>query len=200
MATLGLSNLEIAEQAKAFAASIEGAEPRWLYCLSRVKQRYEGKTGVYRELAQRTIKASERVLGAGCYPSGIRYQRLEHLGFAEARAEALRRVTARDPYKVGPLESWHVGHVYFASVASHPHVLKIGFSRRVRNRLDDIESEHKVRLAVPAHHLKVGTMLDEHWWHAEWRTFNIAGEWFFDPRMTERTLPAFLQDMKAEAA
>jgi hypothetical protein len=90
------------------------------------------------------------------------------------------------------MEAWHVGHVYFARLEDHPHVVKVGFSRRVRERLEDIESKCKSRLVVNPKELRVGTMADEHWWHRNWKASHISGEWFFDPFTTERSLPAFL--------
>jgi hypothetical protein len=98
------------------------------------------------------------------------------------------------------MQAWHVGHLYYARVESHPHVVKIGFSRRLHERFEDIESKVKTKLFMHRGGAKPGTLADEHWWHAAWSRHNISGEWFFDPRMTDRTLPDFLIRQKQEAA
>lgn len=197
MVRMPIKSHELADQVKAFGLAIDEAKPRWLYCLRCVKQAFEYKGEPFVGYAERTVKASERILGAGVYASPHRYQQLDKLGYDGAVA-ASRPILGKVPYGVGPLEPWHLGHVYFARVESHPHVVKIGFSRRVRDRLEDVESRNKTHLLVNGGHLRVGTMLDEQWWHHNWRKFRIEGEWFFDPFKPARELPDFLR--KSEAA
>ena len=198
MVSLPFRAADLADEMRAFAASIEEAKPRWLYCLDRVKRVSVWKGQQYPSYSQAAAKICERILGAGTYVSLPRFSKLEELGYEEANAKS-RTFNGRPAYGVGPLEAWHIGHVYFARVESHPHVLKIGFSRRVRDRLEDIESEAKTKLVVRSGHLKVGTMADERWWHDDCAKFKIDGEWFFDPKSSDRTLPHFLA-AKAEAA
>lgn len=197
MPRMPIRDSELVEKVQAFASSIEAAKPRWLYCLSRVKQGHDYNGKSFIGYAERTVKASERIIGRFS-PSAHRYSRLDELGFEGAVQAARDARFPSEPYTVGPIEPWHFGHVYIARVATHPHVVKIGFSRRVRDRLEDIESKHRIALDMAPDHLKVGSVLDEHWWHNNWRKFRISGEWFFDPFRTEREMPPFLQ--QAEAA
>ena len=194
---IAASNDQLAEEARAFAVSIEDAKARWLYCLSRVRriETYRGREQV--SYSDAAIKICSRILGARIHASRYRFQRLDEMGYEAANVSRAVSILP-PPYSVGPLEAWHIGHVYFARIESHPHVVKIGFSRRVRARLDDIASESRSNLIIQPKHLKVGTMADERWWHDNWKKTRIDGEWFFDPHSTDRTLPAFLE--KAEAA
>ncbi len=157
---------------------------------------------------QRTIPVCGRILGRDVVTTRLRLGLLLTEGIEAAFEwgkqwdERWKHLELSKPsYSVGPMQAWHIGHLYFARVASHPHVVKIGFSRRVRERLDDIASKAKVKVEMRPGEIRVGTLADEHWWHKNWEKCRISGEWFFDPRMTDRTLPAFLaQPEQAEAA
>jgi hypothetical protein len=193
-----ISDADLAASARQFAADIEGAKDRWLYCLSRVKRQQSFRGRPCTTYAPAAVKICERILGASVYASPMRFAQLDELGYEGAVAKS-RTILGKVPFSVDPLEAWHVGHVYFARVSSHPHVLKIGFSRRVRDRLEDVASKSRTNLEIRPQHIKVGTMADERWWHDHWKAVRIEGEWFFDPHMADRTLPDFLQQ-KAEAA
>lgn len=199
MSGIAISDTAIAEETRAFAASIEECRSRWLYCLSRAtfKETYRGKTCI--RFNERTFPICDKILGATGSLSAYRLPRLQKMGF-DAAERHYASIGGEKPYfRVGPFQHWNVGHVYFARVESFPHVVKIGFSRRVRERLNDIEVANKVRLFIRPGELKVGTMADEHWWHRDWRKHRIIGEWFFDPFIAERSLPDFLE-ARVEAA
>jgi hypothetical protein len=68
----------------------------------------------------------------------------------------------------------------------------------VADRLEDIESTVKQPLQLDA--VKVGTLADEHWWHKNWESLRISGEWFYLPRSNNRELPPFLAASALEAA
>jgi hypothetical protein len=101
-------------------------------------------------------------------------------------------LTGEPRLKVGPLPAWAVGHVYVLRVASHPDVAKVGFSRRVMERIDDIRAKAKTALELESVH--AGTLLDEQKWHRRLASSHIVGEWFWHPGATDRSLPAFLAD------
>lgn len=195
---------DLAIQAEAFAQSITPAKARWQYCFEKSTYWYTDKYG-RRELSPnvRTHAVCDRILGvykgSSAYP--LRQIRLKGIDAAFEWAGTLKRYSARPMFYVGPMQSWHVGHVYFARVRSHPHVVKIGFSRRVRDRVNDIETKCRSQLFVQPKQLLVGTLADEHWWHKNWSKHRISGEWFLDPFMSDRTLPSFLdQQQNSEAA
>lgn len=203
MVSLPYRDTDLAIEVNQFAESLTPAEGRWMYCLGRVRH-FVHVDGVRKpQFDERTSKVCDRIIGRSCHYS---FRLLHDIGWEGAVARDTEQrerlnITMLPPrYSVGPLQPWHIGHVYFARVASHPHVLKIGFSRRVRDRLEDIESKCKVSLDVPKGHLKVGTLADEHWWHRDWKATRITGEWFFDHKSTDRTLPAFLQTQIERAA
>ncbi|MGW9332700.1 GIY-YIG nuclease family protein [Bosea sp. NPDC055594] len=203
MSVLPYSADEIAQEVGEFAARITPSRARWEYCLSRAS--YPGKTPWGSEtlyLDQRTLPVCDRIAGVnrGCAESRLR--RLIQLGYDAAEADAAQRlsVNGKPFFAAGPLEAWHIGHVYFARLNGYPHIVKVGFSRRVRDRLDDIESKCKHPLSVRQGELFVGTMADEHMRHRNWRSSRISGEWFFDPASSDRSLPPFLtpaQKLKA---
>jgi hypothetical protein len=196
----------LADEVNEFAASIEPAVARWAYAAGAGSYKYhserQGRT--LDVVNDKALPSLSRLLGKSKSRVRSRLAQIYHLGFDEAIDFGLRfdskRLTDILPlyHSVGPLPHWCCGHVYFARIENYPHVLKVGFSRRVGERLDDIASKHKVKLIVPPRHLKVGTQADEHRWHKDWAQYQIEGEWFFDPRSTDRSLPPFLH--MAEAA
>jgi len=204
MAIIPYSNDQFAEEAAAFAEKITPARARWEYCFEAASFVYDSpRYGRCVCLNERTLPVCDRIVGV--YPGGakVRLGKIKRLGLDGALEwDANERRTITKPwFTVGPMQAWHVGHLYFARVKSHPHVVKIGFSRRVRQRIDDIESKVKTPLFVEKGQMRVGTLADEHWWHKNWGDHRISGEWFFDPFTTERTLPAFLAEpAKQEAA
>lgn len=208
MSTVPFTDAQLTEQAHQFAARIEPARQRWEYCLSASHYKWRNRHGVISlQPNPKSVSTAAGILGRRKYWAESGMRRIRDLGYdgalawhADARAQhpGFYELTG-DPFEVGPLKAWSIGHVYFARPADFPHIVKIGFSRRVHERLDDIESANRARLIVRDGELKVGTLLDEQWWHRNWRNFNIAGEWFFDPHMADRTMPSFLQAM-AEAA
>lgn len=197
MSVLPYSETQIADEIAAFADKITDAKARWCYCFERASYKSVSRYGGEEvQLNERTFPVCDRILGIYAGSASYRLRKIKALGIDAAFAWALTR-DRRDPdmrpyFNVGPMQAWHVGHVYFARVESHPHVLKIGFSRRVRERLEDIESKNKTALVVRPRTLRVGTLADEHWWHKNWRDYRISGEWFFDPFQSERSLPEFL--------
>lgn len=203
MSTVPYSNAELAESAAKFAESIAPPKERWSYCFARSTFAYDspryGRTVLFNE---RTLPVCDHIVGG--YPNGARFrlQKIKSLGLDGAfEWDAGRRpICGRNWFYVGPMQAWNVGHLYFARVVSHPHIVKVGFSRRVRDRLDDIESKVRAKLELWPGEIRVGTLADEHWWHKNWERFNISGEWFFDPHMSDRTLPTFLTKKEAEAA
>ncbi|MEO9297592.1 hypothetical protein [Devosia alba] len=203
MASIYYRGADLATEAAAFAERITPAKDRWLYCLGRTAYQHKARNGeVYTCLSERTFPVCDRIIG--CYKGNAasRLRKLSELGWDGAvEWVSGRQWLAQRPYfYVGPMEPWHVGHVYFARVESHPHVMKVGFSRRVRERIEDVESKCKVKLFVPPGHLIVGTMADEHFMHRTMKRANIAGEWFFDCSSADRSLPDFLQSQQERAA
>jgi hypothetical protein len=200
MASVPYSNDQFAEEAAAFAEKITPARARWEYCFNRSTYEHE-KYGLC--VNMRTVPVVARILGIYHGRVKTNFFLLRNSDFENARARANARPSRLVPerFAVGPMQAWHVGHLYFARVKSHPHVVKIGFSRRVRDRVDDIESKVKAALFVEKGQMRVGTHADEHWWHKNWDDHRISGEWFFDPFTTGRSLPAFLAEpAKQEAA
>lgn len=204
MASIPYSDNQLAESAAEFAEKITPAKERWEYCHTRATYiSRHPKYGTGRSVNLRTIPVVCRILGANDSRVKLNFMRLSNADFETARKEAnaRRSVVIGDRFAVGPMQAWHVGHLYFARVDGHPHVVKIGFSRRVRARLADIESKCKTKLLMRPGEIRVGTLADEHWWHRDWRNFRIEGEWFFDPHMSNRMLPDFLaENAKKEAA
>jgi len=206
MSAVPYSDAVLAESAAAFAEKITPTKERWQYCFDRAsyksRHRITGEPAVY--LNERTFPVVDRITGCFRGGAGYRLSQIKRYGLdgAIAWAETRWPVSFSKPfYHTGPMQAWHVGHVYFARVVSHPHIVKIGFSRRVRSRLDDIESKAKTKIEMRLGEIRVGTLADEHWWHRNWRNFRIEGEWFFDPHMSNRTLPDFLaENAKKEAA
>lgn len=194
MAAIPYSEQHLAENAAAFAATITPAKERWEYCAARAT--YESRLGYGICVNDRTIPVVARILGTSAGRAKLNLQRLRRKSFEDARAEAnaFAFELIGDRFAVGPMQAWHVGHLYFARVVSHPHVVKIGFSRRVRARLDDIESKVKSKIEMRPGEIRVGTLADEHWWHKNWSDHRISGEWFFDPHMSDRSLPDFLRE------
>lgn len=200
------SEANLAEQVAEFSAQIEPALVRWRYASrAGTKVHESSRYGKSEVVNQRAVPALARLLGVSKVSTRHKLAVISRLGFDDAvefgRQFDAKRLTdiLPDYFAVGPLQQWCCGHVYFARVKSHQHVLKIGFSRRVRDRLEDVAAKHKTSLLVPAGHLKVGTQADERWWHADWAKFHIQGEWFFDPKSADRSLPHFLTSL-AEAA
>jgi len=204
MARVPYSEQQLAESAAAFAEKIAPARVRWQYCFERAsykrKERTTGEVKVF--LNARTFPVVDRL--TGCYSGGAGYRlgQIKRRGMDGALAwdAEQRRVVTQPFFHVGPMQAWHVGHLYFARVVSHPHVVKIGFSRRVRDRFDDIESKVKSKIEMHPGEIRVGTLADEHWWHKNWSDHRISGEWFFDPHMKDRSLPEFLSAASEKAA
>lgn len=186
----------LAEQCAKFAETISPCEQRWAYCYDRATFWYQDKHGrTSRVINERSVPTVERITGAR--GAVFRLAKIGSIGLGEALRYRFR-ISDRMLLTVGVMEPWHVGHVYFARLADYPHVMKIGFSRRVRERLEDVESRAKAKLLVPG--LLVGTLLDEQWWHKKYESFRISGEWFFDPARDDRSIPAFLSVSNERAA
>lgn len=210
-ASVPYSERDLAESVATFAEKITPAMDRWNYCFSRATHPHRDKYGDRRLLNIRTIPVCARLLGRDKGHVQSALGRIMHGGL-DGAVECVRGMFDKyqgaikgfhpDQYfHVGPMQAWQVGHLYFARIVNHPHVVKIGFSRRVRERLEDIASKSKANIVLRPGELRVGTLADEHWWHKNWESYRISGEWFFDPRMSERTLPAFLAPVEqAEAA
>lgn len=181
-----------------FAKAKEDCRARWLYCLSRVQIRwvYDDGSVSFVEMNERAVPACNRFLN-----SGNSLYRLRMLGRTDATYDSVNERLARfgsRPLDVGPMQPWLIGHVYFLRVTSHPHVFKVGFSRRVEDRIADLQSTYKTDFEKPI--TRVGTQADEVWWHRAWHKSNISGEWFYDPKSTNRSLPDFLQPQQEKAA
>lgn len=186
----------LAEQCAKFAQTITPCEQRWAYCYDRATYWYQNKHGVTSRVTNdRSVPTVERITGARS--AGFRLGKIRTLGLDEALRFRFR-ISDRMLLTVGVMEPWHIGHVYFARLSAYPHIMKIGFSRRVRERLEDVEARAKEKLLMPG--LLVGTLLDEQWWHKHYAAFRISGEWFFDPATTDRSLPPFLAVSEKRAA
>lgn len=191
------SQAQLAEQVAQFAEQHTPAKPRWEYALARTSHRRRLDDGrIITLLSERTFPVVARFLGVRQSRAAWWLRTMKREGGFEAAHAWLSRFND-DPLTVGTLEPWQIGHVYFARVADMPHVAKVGFSRRVAERIDDIETKTKSRLIVDT--LKVGTLADEHWWHRNWRSLHISGEWFFWPQSSDRSLPAFLAQEREAA-
>lgn len=182
------SNAILAGEVAAFAAKHEPCRDRWLYCLDRSLHRYRWRDGrVTVELTDK-LEPCARFLGVSPSTTKLNLGRIRRDGY-----DAYVQYLAERGYtflKVGPIEPWNIGHVYFARPKGFPHIVKVGFSRRVRQRIEDIEHQIKLPLVVTA--LKVGTLADEKWWHNNWQEWRIDGEWFFHPFDAARELPPFI--------
>lgn len=192
---------ELAEQVANFATKITPADERWAYGYRSAAylHTWKGRTSVC--FHEKSARALSRILGRDARSVQRRLSMIaDHGSVDAARAYRLKLLNGlgidRDPFDVPALEPWHLGHVYFARLADKPHVLKVGFTRRLHDRIEDIESKCRVRFGDVV--TRVGTMSDEAWWHHHLKETCISGEWFFDPEMSERTLPDFL--VKSEAA
>lgn len=191
---------QLAQEVADFAAKITPADQRWAYAYRAATGRPFDPNDPEPSLVGKAARALGRVMGVD--PNGVSlrlFSMYRYGSMAGARAYYSERPYWRnnDFFAVGQLEPWHIGHVYFARLRSYPHVAKVGFTRRLHERLDDIESKAKADVGEVI--TRVGTMADEAWWHHEWRNQVIDGEWFYWPRSTERALPLFLAQ-KAEAA
>lgn len=178
------------EQVLKFAAEHEEAKPRWLYCRSVLRHR-DQLTDRW-SYDERGLASCERFLKIS---AKYKLRMLRNQTFEEVD-DRLRRFGGKG-LTVGPVEPWQVGHVYFARLASHPHVVKVGFSRRVADRLDDLQRIAGCPLNFWT--AQPGIRALEAWWHRDWHRFRINGEWFFDPQSADRSLPAFLVAEKATA-
>lgn len=191
------SRAALADEIAAFAEKITPANARWEYALESCRTR-DGHFVV------KSFPALARLISGSIAPAsvGFRLDQIQRYGSVDAARTAFfarpHRSRSAEPYAVGPIEPWQIGHVYFARVKAMPHIVKVGFSRRVRDRIEDIESKSRAHLDVFA--TIVGTAADEQWWHHDWRKLNITGEWFFEPKSTDRTLPAFLTKLNVEPA
>lgn len=195
MAFVPYSESDLAVQVNDAALVLQPAESRWLYCLNRASFQYTDRQGLeWPSLDARMMPVCDRI--TGCHPGGsaLRLRWLRDFGWegAQDRASSFRRHSDRPFFHVGPMQPWHLGHVYLARVHSHPHVVKIGFSRRVRDRLEDIESKCVTKLFIRPGELLVGTLADEHWWHRTYAANRICGEWFLDGESRDSELPHFL--------
>lgn len=204
MSAIPYSEANLAESAAEFAEKITPAKQRWEYCFARATYAWQHpRYGSSLSVNGRTVPVVARVAGVNETRIRVNFQRLKRHDYETAHAEANARASdiLGDRFAVGPMQAWHIGHLYFARVDSHPHVVKIGFSRRVHDRFEDIASKCKTKLSMRPGEIRVGTLADEHWWHKNWSDHRISGEWFFDPHMPDRTLPNFLADhAQAEAA
>lgn len=206
----GTSHLD--DEVAAFAERITLPVERWQYAAEVSRKPFYSKyLGQWvNGLNDRCVPSLARITGTKPWVVRSRIQRICHQGMDAALSFSIDydekyagEGRILPPYfAVGTLPAWCCGHVYFARVKTHPHVIKVGFSRRVRDRLEDVAAKNKVSLVLLADdHIKVGTQADEYWWHASWARHQIAGEWFFEPNSTDRSLPDFLADFaKKEAA
>jgi hypothetical protein len=192
------SRERMAQEVADFAVKMTPEAARWEYAMSVAtylnshgQRQYDGKAA----------RAVGRFLGYDQGSMALRLMRISlHGGLEGARAHFQTRAYWQDgnPFKVCAIEPYQIGHVYFARLRQFPHVMKVGFSRRVHSRIDEIES--KSRQTVGDVTVEVGTMADEHRFHRLWKDNCISGEWFYAPNMDERSLPPFLAETKAEAA
>lgn len=187
----------LAEEVAAFAERMTPSDARWGYALKAgSKIVADGR----RQYILKTMPSLCRFLGyhtPSMLPSHLSHidgQSVEAAReYWRSRGEFWKNI---DPYHVCAIEPWQIGHVYFARLSDKPHVAKVGFSRRVHERLDDIQSKAG-RVVIET--LLVGTMADEHWWHDNWKSLHISGEWFFWPRSIDRSLPPFLAQQREAA-
>jgi len=190
------SRADLADEVAAFAERHAPAEARWLYALKTGSK----ITAEGRRYVLKAMPSLSRFLGyhtPSMLPSHL--SRIEEWGVDGARKVLQARSAFwrdHDPYSVCAIEPYQIGHVYFARLTAMPHVAKVGFSRRVHQRLDEIESKAG-HLTIDT--LLVGTMADEHWWHDNWKSLHISGEWFFWPRSIDRSLPPFLAQQREAA-
>src|SRR6185437_3092056 len=146
------SKSALASDVAAFAAATAEADARWTYAVRTATYTYVDKKGRSWEnsLCGKTVAPLTRFIGCNHTRSsfGLRCMRILSLGSVGAAREAYfsdgHREGWPDPYRVGPVEPWQIGHVYFARVKNFPHVVKIGFSRRVHDRIEDIESQNRI--------------------------------------------------------
>lgn len=186
----------LAEQCSKFVEQVSPCDQRWAYCYDRATYWHQYRNGkTARVINRRSVQAVERITGS--YGGLFRLEKIAKIGLAEALKYRFA-ASDRPLLTVGVLEPWHVGHVYIARLADHPHIMKIGFSRRVRERLEDVQHKAKAKLLLP--YLQAGTLLDEHWWHKRYEAFRISGEWFFDPDKADRSVPSFLDISDRRAA
>jgi hypothetical protein len=193
-----LDPVALATQIGDFAKRIEPAEARWSYCLERRQYTHRFRSGEVGQCIRETgTEACNRILGTRLNPSSLRLRLglLHREGYAAAHEHYTRY--GGNGLSVGPLEAWNIGHVYFLRLSKHPHIFKIGFSRRLADRIDDIRSKTGAGMVV--HAVRVGTLLDEQWWHQNWRNHRISGEWFFEPASADRSRPDFLVEQKQAA-
>jgi len=186
------SRAQLVEEIRQFAEQITPADGRWQYAYNATAYLFTNRHGVRSvSFHDKSVKAIARLVGRGVWSTQYALRMIrDHGGIDGARARMSG--VNRDPLAVSALEPWHLGHVYFAWLKNYPHVVKIGFSRRVHDRLEDIERSAHERIGKVQ--TQVGTAASESWWHHDWRAFRVDGEWFFDPRSADRTLPEFLRE------
>lgn len=187
---------ELTAEAAAFAAEHEPASKRWGYVVARMQKALTLRSGkTVTGLRKGGADACIKFLGVHLTEDGLRRRLLRHLDMGFKKADEWFSRYGGNGLAVGPVRAWTVGHVYVLRVASHPDVMKIGFSRRVLERVADLRSKTGTKLDVAA--VTVGTLMDEHWWHDKWSDHRISGEWFFHPHAEDRSLPDFLKAVAA---
>lgn len=185
-----MSPEQVATDIERFTEAHTEAKARWLYCLSRMEVSGVTRRGdPYTSVTEKGASAASRLINRGQTNASVVFwlRRIQRDGFDAVEGSGYAGKTR---LTVGPLPAWCVGHVYFLRVASHPHVLKIGFSRRVSDRVADLQSKAKCRLELDS--ALVGTQLDEQHWHRRLAEHHISGEWFFDATTGDKSLPSFL--------
>lgn len=71
------------------------------------------------------------------------------------------------------------GLIYYVLDATrHSQRVKIGFTRNLKNRLDQLTQQTVTRCRPIVLALEAGTMADEQRAHVEWCRFRLDGEWF----------------------
>lgn len=186
---------ELAEQVAGFVSRITPTDARWQYAMEACTYEYKGEPN----FCDTAARAVGRIVGHDLRGVSLRLMTIrKHGSIGAAREWFAQRPFwgSHDPYAVPALEPWHIGHVYFARLYKYPHLFKVGFTRRLHERIEDIESKSKVQIGEVR--TLVGTMADEALWHRKLRDTRVSGEWFFDPLKSERGLPDFL--VKSEAA
>lgn len=196
------SRAQLASEVEAFADKIADRDPRWLYAYSACAHRFKWpRTGrIEVGFYEKSARAVGRILALDAAAVQRRLAYIKTCGTVDAAWEALKadcRHTTPIGFEVPTLERWNLGHVYFARLRKQPQIVKIGFSRRLHDRLEDIEASTQSSFGEVA--VRVGTMADEYLWHRKLRDHQIDGEWFFDPAMAACELPPFLTK-QAEAA